>query len=300
MVTRVSGSSGSASRRFPWYGWVGVAVLAFGALGVAADVVIVQRLLTPILWSGYIPFADGLLKRLHGWSYLGRLRRSLPWLLILSVFYWLIFEGYNLHMKGWRYLGLPSGSLVTAAAFVWSFATILPALLITHAIFAGFTAKASQTRRLDGWHPAVFLSIFLGVVLLVTPLITPQRYAVYLFAFVFTGFILVLDPINWVQGKRSLIAELWSGHILLALTLTATGFWCGFLWEAWNHWATTKWIYVFPSHGCPKLFEMPLVGYLGYPFFAAEVFAFWEYLTGSKRTGLREAPTRRQGQALSS
>ncbi|MCP4545456.1 MAG: hypothetical protein GY835_03185 [bacterium] len=276
-------SSSSTRPPFPWYGWIGISVLIFGGLGIVADIVIVKRLLTPILWSGYIPFADGILKRLHGWSYLGRLRHNLPVILIISVVYWMVFEGYNQHMQGWRYLGLPSGGPIRTAAFVWSFATIVPALLITNEIFLGFAADATERRLLPGRHPAVFLLFFLGLALLVTPLITPQRIAVYLFAFVFTGFILVFDPLNWVHGKRSLLAELRAGNFSLALALTATGFWCGLLWEAWNHWATTKWIYVFPSHGCPNLFEMPLVGYLGYPFFAAEVFALWEFLTSAKR-----------------
>jgi hypothetical protein len=54
---------------------------------------------------------------------------------------------------------------------------------------------------------------------------------------------------------------------------------CGFLWEFWNYWATGKWQYVgvpvFPS---VKLFEMPLVGYLGFPPFALEAFAMYHFV----------------------
>jgi hypothetical protein len=45
--------------------------------------------------------------------------------------------------------------------------------------------------------------------------------------------------------------------LLLALPL-------GFLWEAFNYGSARGWIYTIPFVERPKLFEMPLLGYLGY------------------------------------
>ena len=48
-----------------------------------------------------------------------------------------------------------------------------------------------------------------------------------------------------------------------------TGIVCGVLWEFWNYWAIGKWQYLITFAG-PKLFEMPVPGYLGFPAFAFE------------------------------
>jgi hypothetical protein len=42
------------------------------------------------------------------------------------------------------------------------------------------------------------------------------------------------------------------------------------LWELWNFWAQSKWVYQIPFFDRWRLFEMPLAGYLGFPPFAVE------------------------------
>jgi hypothetical protein len=45
-------------------------------------------------------------------------------------------------------------------------------------------------------------------------------------------------------------------------------------------WATTKWIYTFPFPWLRelKLFEMPLVGFLGFPAFNVEYFVMFHFI----------------------
>jgi hypothetical protein len=57
-----------------------------------------------------------------------------------------------------------------------------------------------------------------------------------------------------------------------------SGLCCGLLWEFWNYWALTKWTYTVPYAGEFKLFEMPVLGYLGFPPFALEAFAMYNFL----------------------
>ena len=54
--------------------------------------------------------------------------------------------------------------------------------------------------------------------------------------------------------------SLWAGALV-----------CGFFWELWNFWSYPKWIYHVPYVGVAKVFEMPLLGYLGYFPFAMEL-----------------------------
>ena len=48
----------------------------------------------------------------------------------------------------------------------------------------------------------------------------------------------------------------------------------GFFWEMWNYYSLPKWIYTIPYLGFWKIFEMPFLGYLGYPFFGLIVFTY--------------------------
>ncbi len=54
-----------------------------------------------------------------------------------------------------------------------------------------------------------------------------------------------------------------------------TGFW----WEMWNYYALPQWIYTIPYVGFWKIFEMPLLGYLGYPLFGLIVFTYTALLS---------------------
>ena len=57
--------------------------------------------------------------------------------------------------------------------------------------------------------------------------------------------------------------------------LLAGGGVCGLLWEFWNYWAATKWSYTVPYLGDIKIFEMPVLGYFGFPPFAVECWAIY-------------------------
>jgi hypothetical protein len=60
--------------------------------------------------------------------------------------------------------------------------------------------------------------------------------------------------------------------------LFAAGLLCGFLWESWNWLAVARWRYHVPYLGDVKIFEMPVLGYLGFMPFAVESFALYRFL----------------------
>jgi hypothetical protein len=59
------------------------------------------------------------------------------------------------------------------------------------------------------------------------------------------------------------------------INLLLAGVICGGLWEFWNFWARAKWIYTVPIFGDIKIFEMPVLGYFGFPPFALECFTMY-------------------------
>ena len=58
---------------------------------------------------------------------------------------------------------------------------------------------------------------------------------------------------------------------------------CGFFWEMWNVYAYPKWVYRTPGVQFWHVFEMPLLGYVGYPPFALELFALLHLVSGRRR-----------------
>jgi hypothetical protein len=57
------------------------------------------------------------------------------------------------------------------------------------------------------------------------------------------------------------------------------------MWEGLNYWARCKWIYTVPGLEDWKLFEMPVLGFLGFPVLAVEAFAFYTFLCHYVRRG---------------
>jgi hypothetical protein len=68
------------------------------------------------------------------------------------------------------------------------------------------------------------------------------------------------------------------GDYAFFVSLLISGAVCGILWESWNYWALTKWHYNVPYLSGVKLFEMPVLGYLGFPAFALECWLMYRFI----------------------
>jgi hypothetical protein len=269
------------------HGWVGLVLIVAAEILLLAGEPVVGHWFTPIVWTGYVLFVDALVARLTGRSYLTTGRTELVLVALASIVCWWLFEWYDAprFWRGgadrvglwWQYHGLEPDPWLRRLGYDWSFATILPALFLTAA-----AARASLfTRaRVRPWRPSPVLldaSIALGAVFVVTPLLVVDAWLVPL---VWTGFILLLEPLNYRAGRPSWLAALATGDASLVLALLTAGAICGVLWEFWNYWALTKWTYTVPYLGHVKIFEMPVLGYLGFPPFALECHAMYHWLRG--------------------
>jgi hypothetical protein len=119
---------------------------------------------------------------------------------------------------------------------------------------------------------AAWISVAAGLAMLGVPLVYPSPY---LAAPVFVGFIFVLDPLNGRAGEASIFGDLRQRRYSRLFNLLAAGLICGLLWEFWNYWAGAKWIYSVPILPELRVFEMPVLGYGGFPPFAVECFAMY-------------------------
>lgn len=216
-------------------------------------------------WWSYIIFIQAFLR----WRRAPSLLFDSPlqfWVLLpLSLTLWLVFEAFNFRLSNWHYIEIPSSLPVRWAGYVIAFATVLPGLFATAQFFdhLGICAKArcrplAAPSRLSG---PFFL---IGTACLVLPLLLPK----FFFPLVWLGFFFLFEPINYRHGGISFLRDWEHGSPGRFYLLLLAGLVCGLLWETWNFKAGAKWIYTVPFVGGWKVFEMPVLGFLGFPPFA--------------------------------
>lgn len=237
---------------------------------------LVYRWFYPIIWWLYIFFLDRLVYKLKGNSlFISRHFEGII-LAFWSIFFWLIFEALNIYLKDWTYINIEKRLLLRWIGLIISFATVLPALFelneLIECINIGKNVKISRI----SFNKILLTTIFIiGLLCLVLPLLYPM----YFFPAIWVSFILLLEPILYICNGRSLLRYLEHGDISKIITLLLAGTVCGILWEFWNFWALAKWEYTLPFLNYPKLFEMPIAGYLGFPPFAIECYVMYNFIS---------------------
>ena len=269
------------------YGWLGLGIIIVAEALLFIGQPIIGRWFTSLSWTGYVLLLDGIVARLTGRSYLTTARVECVLVVLVSIACWWLFEWYNAprFWRGgpdavgiwWQYHNLEPNLFLRRVSYDWAFATIFPALFLTAAAFRG---KIFKDARVRPWRPprgALNLSIAMGVFSVTLPLLVVSAWLVPL---VWLGWMLLLEPLNYRRGRPSWLASLAEGDASLLLSLLASGALCGLLWEFWNYWATAKWTYTVPYLAHVKLFEMPILGYFGFPVFALECYAIYHSVRG--------------------
>ncbi len=266
--------------------WVGLLLMIASETLTLRQVEPFWGLNTPICWTGFILFADAIVFRARGESWLRSAPREFAALAVLSIPLWVVFEGFNQIIDNWYYTGLPENTPLRYFGYAWSFATIWPAIFEGADLVAVLRGRAPATRsdaespeRNRPMSPAgAALSVVAGALMLASPFLASPAIARYLAAPVWLGFIFLLDPINARLGGPSLLADWRAGRTDRIVNLALSGALCGVLWEFWNFWSSAKWHYTVPIMEHSKIFEMPLPGYFGFPPFAFECFAMYVFV----------------------
>jgi hypothetical protein len=261
-------------RPMPAHGWLGIVALLGAEWLMFRRVEPVSTYFTPIAWSAYILVADAVALALTGRSRLHDAPVTLARMALLSVPLWLIFEAYNLRLRNWTYVGVPHEWAAALLGYGWSFATITPAIFETSDLVQALLPSLPG----DPWRiPAAAENVLIasGALCLILPLVVPQRIAAYLFALLWVGFLLLLDPVNRRFGLPSFLGDLSEGFRRRICGFLGAGWVCGWLWEFWNNWAGAKWHYTFPMFQRWRIFEMPAPGFIGFIPFALECFVMY-------------------------
>ena len=270
----------SSKPRFPLSGYIGIAIMLCAEGLLFGGNQFVGHWFTPIVWSGYILFADALVCKLKGRSLVMTERLEFVIIVLVSIGGWWLCEFYNaprFWKSGlelwWHYHNLEPNLFLRRVGYDWAFATIFPLLFLTAEVFRATVFKhRDRGRALKLSQTALIALVLLGAIGAIAPLVYPSAW---LAPVIWLSLILLLDPLNAMRGWPSITGDLSRGDWRRLWSLLASGLLCGVLWEFWNYWALSKWTYTVPYFGNVKIFEMPVLGFLGFPPFAIECWAIY-------------------------
>jgi hypothetical protein len=247
-------------------------------------------------WWSYVLAVDGLNRRLAGRSLLRDEPVRFLWLAGVSVVLWTFFEALNLRLGDWYYVMDDPRRAVRWAGGIVAFATVLPALVETEALLRRLGLPRRVRHAPLSWSSTKTIGcLAVGLACFALPLLWPDAF----FPLTWGSFVFLLEPWNRRHAPASRLRELEEGEATPTLRWLLAGLVCGALWETWNYWARVKWIYTVPGFESLKLFEMPLAGFLGFPFFALECAAVLGFLEGlGERLRRRPSGVRRLAVAV--
>ena len=268
--------------RYPAHGYIGIAIILLAEALLFGGNQLVGHWFTPIVWTGYILFIDAMVYKLKGRSLLMTDRTEFVIIALISIAGWWLFELYNAPRfwrsnleLWWHYHNLEPNLFLRRLGYDWAFATISPALFETAALLAiAGPARRQERIAIKLSKSATIALVFIGAGGVIAPLLFPSEWFAPV---VWLSLILLLDPLNALRGWPSVTGDLARGDWHRVWSLLASGLVCGFLWEFWNYWSLSKWTYTVPYFGNIRIFEMPLLGYLGFPPFAIECWAMYVF-----------------------
>ncbi|MEF3280099.1 MAG: hypothetical protein K6357_03945 [Elusimicrobiota bacterium] len=239
------------------------------------------RLYYIFAWYSYIFFIDGTIYSLKDNSLIISRTKEFIYMLFVSTGLWFSFEIFNIFLKNWKYVMLPWDTKTRNIGYILSYATVLPAIFETTEFMEtiGIFKKIKTKINIKFDNKIRQVCFYGGILLTILTLVFPKL----LFPFIWISLLFIFEPLNYKIGTRSIIKELSGGNISKILSILLAGLLCGFIWELWNFKAGAKWIYTLPYLNSPRLFEMPIAGYLGFPFFALECYSIYNFLSYFKK-----------------
>lgn len=262
-----------------WHGWIGGLLVAVSwPLNWLLPGPRTHVLFFP-LWLGYTLVVDALVLRRTGSSLFSRSPRDFGLLFVLSAPAWWLFEIINWRTGNWLYLGRELFSPLEYFAYAsLSFSTVIPAVFTTAELMRtfGWIERFARGPRIRST-PRVCWGLFVTGSVMLGLLVAWPRY---FYPFVWLSLFFIVEPVNAWLGKRSILIRLHDGDWRTVVALWTGALTCGFFWEMWNYFSYPKWTYHVPFANFAHLFEMPLLGYLGYLPFGLELYALVHLVRG--------------------
>ena len=229
-----------------------------------------------VTWYPILVLADEFVHAATGQGRLLRGPRRVASLFGWSATIWLVFEVANFRLQNWYYVFLPAAGVERWIGILVSFATVVPAVVLAERTLAAVgVGRAWRTRPL-AFDPRHRLGVMLlGAIGLGLTFVWPRVF----FPLTWGAVWLIADPVVHRRHPQwSLLADAERGDWGRIGRLMLGGLGIGVLWEGLNFFARGQWIYTVPWLEYVKVFEMPPLGFLGFPFFALEAWALYHLL----------------------
>jgi len=254
---------------FPWWGWLGLAIMLLGWLMAWTRFSWYESLQTYTFtppWLGFILLMNALTFRRSGKSLITHRPVFLLALFTFSAVFWWYFEYLNLLTENWFYVN--TGELSNWQFFWYAtlpFSTVLPAVISTSELLKTFprlTAGLNNFFPLRAKNNKTLAVIFLATG--VAGMLAINFWPDYLYPLLWLAPTAILASAMALAGNTELFDGLPAGNWKHIFTLALAALICGFFWEMWNFHSLTQWKYSVPLVQRFHLFEMPILGYAGY------------------------------------
>ena len=260
----------------PFYGIFGIILLILSEILHLKKVEPFYSWFYCFAWWSYILLIDAIIYRLKSNSLLINRRKEFFLLIPWSVFIWLIFEAANLSLENWYYINLPNSIVERWLGYAIAYGTVLPGIFETMELLETLGLfKTSSIKKTVISRGGQQVLVALGTLFLISSALIPH----YFFPLVWVGFIFLLEPFIYRSGGRSFLKDLEEGSPRKMYLFLIAGLICGFLWEFWNFWTRSKWVYTVPFFEEMRVFEMPLLGFLGFPPFAVQAYVMYNLIS---------------------
>lgn len=260
--------------------YAGIFLAFIGTAGNSLEIEPFHNLFYIFAWWAYIFIIDAVIYRIKGDSLIVSRMSEFFCLLAWSAFIWFLFELANLRLQNWHYMFLPSDRTLRWSGYFLAYAAVLPGLFETTELLAAAGLFKDARSRPFKVTPRLLKTLFIaGAAALVLPMALPRHF----FALIWVALTLLLEPVNYRLGLRSLLRDLAEGNAGKPARLLAGGFICGLLREFWNLRAGAKWVHTVPLVGDLKFFEMPAAGCIVFPIVAVECYAVYNFISYLRR-----------------
>ena len=255
---------------FPWWGWLSLFLTSFGwilAWNRFSWFAPFQPHTFLPLWLGFILIINGLTFRRTGTCLLTGRPGYFFILFPVSAGFWWFFEYLNRFVQNWYYVGIEDFSSIAYVIHAsLCFSTVLPAVLSTEEFLASFPRLTEPLGSSLRASPALS-SRFLFILLL---LISSFGLAAigyrpdYLFPLLWLSPLFIILAVQKISGQTTFLDRIGQGDWRPVWLPAIAALSCGFFWELWNVKSYAHWVYSIPFVQKYHIFEMPVLGYLGY------------------------------------
>jgi hypothetical protein len=267
-------------RNYSWYGYAGWLFMLSGWAGNWFGEGLRTHIFFFPQWLGFILLVDAWVLKRTDSSLVKRDLKKFISLFFISIPVWWLFELLNVRVQNWFYVGrehFNNTEYFLLASL--NFSIVIPAVFEVTELLTTFrwTKKLKRGPVIADNRKTAKVLIVLGVSLLALDLFWPR----YFYLFTWVSVYLVVEGINILLNKNSLIRFTSAGNWYPLYMLALGCLCCGILWECWNFYSYPKWIYKIPYVDFLRIFEMPLLGYLGYIPFAFELYSIYMFFASA-------------------